>query len=237
MEPSSNTTRMSWLRRSRTNDPTEIHRAIERVLGHPVTSTEINQFEVDRNRRMRELIYRRERRERREMDRQISMSFYQQAQREQRELRELERKVRLFEFLNQREQIERREAERNRRLHELIDQELQAQLAVNSTSENFQELYDTTEEFGETTDTTFVHPLSEQLVVKKEHGRTLTYDLYCSVKPQQLETECSVCLDKYEQSSELFVFLGCNHVFHKKCVIEWFAKSGSKTCPMCRNEM
>lgn len=40
---------------------------------------------------------------------------------------------------------------------------------------------------------------------------------------------CAICLEKYEKN-ELLKKLGCNHVFHKKCV----GKIGKKYCPLCR---
>jgi len=45
---------------------------------------------------------------------------------------------------------------------------------------------------------------------------------------------CSICLDEYK-SRQHYVKLGCNHGFHKKCIIKWL-KSYNKTCPICRSD-
>lgn len=42
---------------------------------------------------------------------------------------------------------------------------------------------------------------------------------------------CSICQDKFENSDNV-VELGCHHVFHVNCAMEWL-KQGS-SCPTCR---
>jgi hypothetical protein len=62
--------------------------------------------------------------------------------------------------------------------------------------------------------------------------------------------ECSICLEYLYQEKENNIYyffkiiknifnnnddiciLSCNHIFHKKCILEWLEKE--KTCPLCR---
>lgn len=46
-----------------------------------------------------------------------------------------------------------------------------------------------------------------------------------------LNKECSICLDNYNPTDKI-IKLPCNHIYHQKCINEWFSKS--KSCPMCR---
>lgn len=45
------------------------------------------------------------------------------------------------------------------------------------------------------------------------------------------DTQCSVCLDEYENGNE-FRILPCGHGFHKHCIDTWLQKKA--ICPMCR---
>lgn len=44
-------------------------------------------------------------------------------------------------------------------------------------------------------------------------------------------TTCSICLEEFE-NGESYGKLGCLHVFHKTCLVEWLKVSS--TCPKCR---
>ena len=48
----------------------------------------------------------------------------------------------------------------------------------------------------------------------------------------EFQTTCPICIDDYEDGQKLRL-LPCNHVFHKACVDEWFARS--TRCPMCKH--
>lgn len=48
----------------------------------------------------------------------------------------------------------------------------------------------------------------------------------------ELQQECSVCLNHFEQESEVNK-LGCGHVFHNVCLEKWLNYSNT-TCPLCR---
>jgi hypothetical protein len=44
--------------------------------------------------------------------------------------------------------------------------------------------------------------------------------------------ECCICMEVYENGDVLYV-LPCDHVYHEKCVYQWF--SISNTCPICKH--
>lgn len=48
--------------------------------------------------------------------------------------------------------------------------------------------------------------------------------------------ECSICLEKYTQGSVLTLF-PCGHLFHRKCIYEWFTNSVNYKCPVCRTSL
>jgi hypothetical protein len=50
-----------------------------------------------------------------------------------------------------------------------------------------------------------------------------------------INKECSVCLGQIEKKEESLghkINETCSHIFHKKCLTEWF--QSSFTCPICR---
>lgn len=49
-----------------------------------------------------------------------------------------------------------------------------------------------------------------------------------------LNTECAICLDKYE-IGKYKRELKCKHIFHKKCVDKWIKKN--ENCPVCRKHV
>jgi hypothetical protein len=56
-----------------------------------------------------------------------------------------------------------------------------------------------------------------------EHYHSIEYT------PDQLGTECSICLQVCEKN---IVETKCSHLFHKECIDEWIKRSYS--CPLCR---
>lgn len=53
-------------------------------------------------------------------------------------------------------------------------------------------------------------------------------------KPSQ-EESCSICLEEYEEGSELRV-LPCHHQFHTSCVDAWLTTK-KKLCPICKRDI
>jgi hypothetical protein len=48
-----------------------------------------------------------------------------------------------------------------------------------------------------------------------------------------LNKNCSICLNS--DLNELYVILDCKHIFHKKCIDNWFQRV--RSCPNCRLEV
>ncbi|KAD3337531.1 hypothetical protein E3N88_33051 [Mikania micrantha] len=46
------------------------------------------------------------------------------------------------------------------------------------------------------------------------------------------QTECAVCLGDVENGDMVRLLPNCNHLFHVKCIDEWFV--GHASCPVCR---
>ena len=55
------------------------------------------------------------------------------------------------------------------------------------------------------------------------------------VDKNKFRRECSICLEKYKFGNSL-TFLECGHLFHRKCIYEWFMNSVNYDlkCPVCR---
>ncbi|CAN7012078.1 probable E3 ubiquitin-protein ligase XERICO [Brassica rapa] len=61
---------------------------------------------------------------------------------------------------------------------------------------------------------------------------TLKFESLCK---KQEDNECSVCLTKFEEGSEVNK-LKCGHLFHKTCVEKWI-DYWNITCPLCRTPL
>jgi hypothetical protein len=46
--------------------------------------------------------------------------------------------------------------------------------------------------------------------------------------------ECSICFQQFQKNDYYRELDGCKHMFHKKCIDEWFFQSKSYSCPLCR---
>ncbi|KAI9645072.1 hypothetical protein NHQ30_005806 [Ciborinia camelliae] len=74
------------------------------------------------------------------------------------------------------------------------------------------------------------------------HLTLLTFGLLSPVQPEEIPSGeiCGICtdgMDSIANESETIrrVFCG-HHLFHQKCIVEWFENNRSKvTCPMCRD--
>lgn len=57
---------------------------------------------------------------------------------------------------------------------------------------------------------------------------------------EDLSDDCSICLEKYRKNDKC-IKLYCSHIFHKRCLNEWFKnridKSEELNCPLCRNNL
>ena len=46
---------------------------------------------------------------------------------------------------------------------------------------------------------------------------------------------CPICRDEFNDESEITMIRGCNHIFNRASLREWFVSHS--TCPMCRNDI
>ena len=53
-------------------------------------------------------------------------------------------------------------------------------------------------------------------------------------KPCIAESTCSCCLEDFS-AEDVVARLPCGHVFHEKCIMNWFLMRASSNCPMCRS--
>ncbi|KAF3452853.1 hypothetical protein FNV43_RR03286 [Rhamnella rubrinervis] len=49
---------------------------------------------------------------------------------------------------------------------------------------------------------------------------------------REAHSECVVCLDEYREGQWCRKLVGCNHVFHRRCLDTWLIKVPA--CPVCR---
>ena len=85
--------------------------------------------------------------------------------------------------------------------------------------------------------TTAIVNLGDNDLQKKLNKSDFTFHLSPAKKVKNDQTSCSECTICYQQfkSNEYYRELdGCNHIFHKKCIDEWFFQSKSYSCPLCR---
>lgn len=77
-------------------------------------------------------------------------------------------------------------------------------------------------------------------LIFKDTGTTNTYIIntqapkYQKTTINDIGTICSVCCESFKLN-EFKRILECNHIYHGKCVDEWFRNNIS--CPICRREV
>lgn len=49
------------------------------------------------------------------------------------------------------------------------------------------------------------------------------------------ETECAICLAEFIGTDMIKAFYKCEHIFHKKCLLNWLKKSNC--CPLCKHNL
>jgi hypothetical protein len=54
------------------------------------------------------------------------------------------------------------------------------------------------------------------------------------IKNESHTCECSICYQQFKINDYYRELDGCKHMFHKKCIDEWFFQSKSYSCPLCR---
>ena len=46
---------------------------------------------------------------------------------------------------------------------------------------------------------------------------------------------CPICLDDYTLKDNISKIKVCNHVYHTKCIKDWFTISKDYRCPLCKS--
>ena len=55
------------------------------------------------------------------------------------------------------------------------------------------------------------------------------------IKNNNIELECSICLEKMDKGNDIVSLDICDHIYHEKCIREWLNKS--RICPLCRSNV
>ena len=83
--------------------------------------------------------------------------------------------------------------------------------------------------------TTAIVNLGENDPHKKLIKSDFTFHLAPAKKiKEDLISECSICYQQFKMNEYYRELDGCKHIFHKKCIDEWFFQSKSYSCPLCR---
>ena len=74
---------------------------------------------------------------------------------------------------------------------------------------------------------------------KKKHNLFLEMDEYQYKHIQKYEsrkeTECAICLEQFKGIDIIKSFYKCEHIFHKKCLLNWLKKNNK--CPLCNHDL
>ena len=74
---------------------------------------------------------------------------------------------------------------------------------------------------------------------KKKLELTLEMDEYQYKHIQKYESrkekECAICLEKFLGTDIIKAFYKCEHIFHKKCLLNWLKKNNK--CPLCNHDL
>ena len=83
-------------------------------------------------------------------------------------------------------------------------------------------------------------PVQSPMVLIKKRVPVIEYsnflERYGVMHDEDVDMECSVCLNCVERSHEIRELCNCYHVFHKECLDRW-VDEGQVTCPLCRTIM
>ncbi|KAG8951387.1 hypothetical protein FRC04_006158 [Tulasnella sp. 424] len=71
--------------------------------------------------------------------------------------------------------------------------------------------------------------------LSSEEISALPSSAYKDSEEAKKEERCPICLDDYEETSEVMGVPECNHFFHKGCLTQWLERN--RTCPYCRKNI
>lgn len=71
--------------------------------------------------------------------------------------------------------------------------------------------------------------------LSSEEISALPSSAYKESEEAKKEERCPICLDDYEETSEVMGVPECNHFFHKGCLSQWLERN--RSCPYCRKNI
>ena len=85
--------------------------------------------------------------------------------------------------------------------------------------------------------TTAIYELTEKEDKITKNEFTAKLPKMKKLKDDELGTNnnCTICQSKIVKNEYYRKLEGCNHIFHKKCIDQWFFKTMDYNCPLCRN--
>jgi len=111
-------------------------------------------------------------------------------------------------------------------IHSLNIQSMNIQTTNSNEIQIFIEMEDVSEEISEES------PSSPSKVFKTCKDINDSIGKYEKIKKEDLDKECSICMDPFCEKEFKRVLPPCGHLFHKKCIDKWLKKNPS--CPICR---
>lgn len=83
--------------------------------------------------------------------------------------------------------------------------------------------------------TTNVSSVDTSSAPTNEQIRRATHDTVFGNIITPVNATCPISRDEFTDESEITMIRGCNHIFNRECLREWFARHSS--CPLCRSDI
>ena len=56
----------------------------------------------------------------------------------------------------------------------------------------------------------------------------------CKKEYEKYNIECTICLEKFKDDIDIISLTPCYHLFHNKCLNQYFRKNKNAKCPNCK---
>lgn len=76
-----------------------------------------------------------------------------------------------------------------------------------------------------------------KLIIKKVKFKLQLYNAKEHIEYDHKLDPCSICLESYTPYDNISKLKLCVHMYHSKCIDEWFMYSNVFSCPICRIEI
>lgn len=75
--------------------------------------------------------------------------------------------------------------------------------------------------------------INNNIIAQNDEIINITYIKSININEIDEENkQCSICLEEYDEKSNLNRLMRCKHVFHETCINKWIKTN--ETCPLCR---